>query len=91
MKTRDIFLIFFIFIGAFFCGHVWAMQTMNVTTGYGYLSYNGQVLADYQFSPGNYQICNGMTQTEVANASQLNSQQVNFAAYLSFFNNPGCQ
>lgn len=70
--------------------HVFAMQQITVNTGYGYFSYNGQIVSDYVYAPGNYVVCNGLVQNEVSNKSMLNAQQVNGMAYEKFLNNEGC-
>lgn len=90
MNKKEMILTIVMAFISFFAFKSYAMQQITVTTGYGYYSYNGQIVADYNYAPGTYSICNGLTQTEVANVSQLNDQLVNSTAYSTFMNTVGC-
>lgn len=85
MKTFELLLIIMCI-----CSVAWGMQTMTVTTGQGYLSYNSQIIADYIRPAGDYPLCDGLSYNEVNDVSNLNAQSVNDLAYVQFFNTVGC-
>jgi hypothetical protein len=75
----------FIFFIIFTCSHVMA-KTMTVATGQGYESYNGQVIAYYSFTPGNYEIANDINYTET---NSIPNETINYTAacaYMKMYN-----
>ena len=90
MNKKELILAVAIALIGFLSLTAYAKQQISVTTGFGYYSYNGQIVSDYDMPIGNYSICNGLIQTEVSSENMLNPQQVNGAAYMSFLQNPGC-
>lgn len=90
MKIEKLVLVIILFLTGFFMSRAWAMQNMTVTTGHGYYTWNGQNISGYDYPPGDYSVCSGLGHIEVPENQSLNTQSVNSAAYMQFFNQVGC-
>lgn len=67
-------------------------QTMTVTTGHGYFTYNGQPTSYYDIMPGTYPLDNELNYVETNGASNV---QLNYTAEDQYLctrlpNQPGC-
>lgn len=63
----------------------WGMQSMNTVTGYGYFTWNGQIISKYHMNPGTYNYSDNLTYTDISQ-SQFNSVVVNTDAWDSYVN-----